>query len=95
MRGNGHPGPPVANSSTSWSGLLHQAYLLPFLLKGVQDQALVAELVGNGQVALHLLKEVFERAGVAPGQQAIQIPNLGIEFIVALGADGHDAVRAE
>ena len=74
---------------------LHQVNPLALLLERVEDQPLIAELICNGQIAIDLLKQIFQRARMSPRQQTIQIPDLGIQLIVSLRPDGYDAVRAE
>ena len=65
------------------------------LLQRVQDQALVAELVGDGALAGHLLEEGFKRLGVAPGEEAVEVADLAVQFVIAFGADGDHAVAAQ
>ena len=69
--------------------------LLALVLERIQDEALIAELICNGEVAIDLLKQVFKRSRMAPSQQPIQILDFAIQFIVPLRSDGDDAVGTD
>lgn len=73
---------------------LFQYDLSSFFLQHTENQPLVSELIGDGSLAMHLCEQGFQRLGMAPGEQAVQIFDLGVEFVVLLWPDRDDAVRA-
>jgi hypothetical protein len=67
---------------------------LAFFHQGAFQHTDVGEFVREGPGAVRAeFAEVFDDAGVAPGEQAVEVANLGEEGVVAFGADGHDALR--
>ena len=61
-----------------------------FLHEGPQYLTRIAELVRNSAGALgHDFEEVFDRPGMAPGENGVDIFHAGVQAVIGARADGH------
>src|SRR5439155_24265022 len=75
---------------------LLKADLPSLFLQRVEDQPFVTELVRDRALASrHLFQEILQHLGVAPGEEAIEVVDPGVQLVVTLRPDGDDAVLAQ
>ena len=83
------PRPDRTPPSVRWTSSI----VRPCFIRAFRTNRLVAELVGDGFGAGHLGQDILDGPGVSPGQQLVEVADLGVELVVFFRTDGDDRVR--